>query len=85
MTTVSLVYRASTSYNNGISCSEANFMATKSIFKNIVIKDRSLSRKLVLALENAKGKSSKHVVLSKSYHEAKKGQIKDIFGEPEVK
>ena len=60
-------------------------MATKSIFKNIVIKDRSLSRKLVLALETAEGKSSKRVVLSKSYHEVKKGQIKDIFGEPEVK
>ncbi len=60
-------------------------MATKSIFKNIVIKDGTLSRKLVLALENAREKGSKHVVLSKSYHEVKKGQIKDIFGEPEVK
>ncbi len=60
-------------------------MATKSIFKNIVIKDRSLSRKLVLALGNAEGKSSKRVVLSKSYHEVKKGQIKHIFGEREAK
>ncbi len=54
-------------------------MATKSIFKNIVIKDKILSKKLVLALENAKEKESKQVVLSKSYHEVKKGQIEDIF------
>lgn len=54
-------------------------MATKSIFKNIVIKDKILSKKLVLALENAKEKGSKQVVLSKSYHEVKKGQIEDIF------
>lgn len=59
-------------------------MATKSIFKNIVIKDRTISRRLVLALENARGKSSKQVVLSKSFHEVKKGQIKDVFGEPEA-
>jgi len=55
-------------------------MATKSIFKNIVIKNKTLSKKLVLALENAKEKGSKHVVLSKSYHEVKKCQIKDILG-----
>ncbi|MDD2300916.1 MAG: hypothetical protein PHS04_19735 [Tissierellia bacterium] len=56
-------------------------MATKSIFKNVVIKDKRLSKNLVSALENAQKKSSKGVQLSKSYREITKCQIKDLFGE----
>ncbi|NLV22675.1 MAG: hypothetical protein GXY49_11945 [Syntrophomonadaceae bacterium] len=56
-------------------------MATKSIYKNVIIKDAKLSRNLVSALENAKKKQSKDVRLSKTCHELKKDQIKGIFGE----
>jgi len=55
-------------------------MATKSIFKNVVVKNKQLSKQLVSALENAQKKGSKTVVLSKSCHEVKKSQIKDFFG-----
>ena len=57
-------------------------MATKSIYKNIVIKDARLSKSLVSALENSHKKTRKDVKLSKSCREIKRGQIKDIFGEP---
>jgi len=57
-------------------------MATKSIYKNIVIKDARLSKSLVSALENSHKKTRKNVKLSKSCREIKRGQIKDIFGEP---
>jgi|ADurb_Total_1013_FD_contig_21_1924691_length_248_multi_5_in_0_out_0_1 hypothetical protein len=56
-------------------------MATKSIFKNVVIKDKQLTKNLVSALENAQKKGSKVVRLSKSYHEVKKDRIKDFWGE----
>jgi iron(III) transport system ATP-binding protein len=56
-------------------------MATKSIYKNVIIKDARLSRNLVSALENAKKKQSKDVRLSKTCHELKRDQIKGIFGE----
>jgi hypothetical protein len=57
------------------------FMATKSIYKNVVIKDKRLSKNLVSALENAQNKGSKEIQLSKSYREITKCQIKDLFGE----
>ncbi len=57
-------------------------MATKSIFKNVVIKDKQLTKNLIAALENAQNKGSKTVKLSKSYHIIKKDQIKDLWGEP---
>ncbi|MEA1959965.1 MAG: hypothetical protein U9N81_01515 [Bacillota bacterium] len=56
-------------------------MATKSIYKNVVIKDKRLSKNLLSALENAQNKGSKDVQLSKSYREIKKSQIKELFGE----
>lgn len=56
-------------------------MATKSIYKNVVIKNKQLGKNLVSALENAQDISSKNVQLSKTYREIKKEQIKDLFGE----
>ncbi|MDD3268468.1 MAG: hypothetical protein PHX14_04040 [Syntrophomonadaceae bacterium] len=56
-------------------------MATKSIYKNVVIKNKQLSKNLASALENSQNKSSKHIQLSKSCSEVKKGQIKTILGE----
>ncbi|ADZ83601.1 hypothetical protein [Cellulosilyticum lentocellum] len=55
-------------------------MATKSIYKNVTIKNRTLSHALVRALENASGKQSKEVRLSKECRELKKDEIKSIFG-----
>lgn len=56
-------------------------MATKSIFKNVVIKDRQLARNLASALENAQNKKNKPVTLSKSCIGIKKDQIKDFWGD----
>jgi len=56
-------------------------MATKSITKNIDIKDKTLGKSLVVALENAKGKKAKEVVYSKAYRELHGEEIRKIFGE----
>ena len=42
-------------------------MATKSILKNVNIKNPKLGKSLVVALENASGKKSKDVTLSRTY------------------
>lgn len=55
-------------------------MATKSILKNINIRNRLLCRNLLIALENAEGKKGKKVILSKPYVEVKGKEIKEIFG-----
>jgi len=54
-------------------------MATKSILKNIDIRNKSLCRNLLNALEHAEGKKSKEVKLNKPYAEIKKEQIKELF------
>lgn len=56
-------------------------MATKSILKNIDIKERRMGRSIILALENAEGKKEKEVKLSRSCKEIKGSKIKDIFGD----
>lgn len=56
-------------------------MATKSISKNIVIKDRKLCHNLVSALENAAGKSSKQVELKRQLKTANETEILKIFGD----
>lgn len=56
-------------------------MATKSILKNIDIKDRKMGRAIISALENSKNKKSKNVVLSRTCVEVKGEKIKDIFGD----
>ena len=54
-------------------------MATKSIYKNVSIKSRSLARGLISALENAQNKKKKEVVLSKSLQSVSKDKIAEIF------
>ena len=54
-------------------------MATKSILKNIVIKDKKSCRSLINALENAKGKTRKEVVFSRGYRTATEDDIDKIF------
>ncbi|WP_231614307.1 hypothetical protein, partial [Clostridioides difficile] len=55
-------------------------MATKSILKNVDVRKKAFGRNLVSALENAKNKQEKEVVLSKKCSEVPKDKIKDIFG-----
>ena len=55
-------------------------MATKSILKDIDIREKHMGRKLVNALENAKGKQGKEVSFSKACSTIKKGKIKELFG-----
>lgn len=56
-------------------------MATKSITKNVDIKDKRLCRNFVAALENAENKHSKEVILSRSFKELKGDKIREIFGD----
>lgn len=56
-------------------------MATKSILKNIDIKEKRMGRSIILALENAEGKKEKEVKLSRSCREIKGSKIKDLFGD----
>lgn len=56
-------------------------MATKSILKNIDIKDKKLGKALVVALENASKKSSKEVTLSRTYSDVRGEKIKEILGD----
>lgn len=55
-------------------------MATKSILKNVDVRDVNLGRNLIHALENAMNKKSEEVVLSKAYTELTRDQISKIFG-----
>lgn len=56
-------------------------MATKSILKDVRFKDRTLCRNFAAALEHAKDKQSKKVVLSRTCKEVPKEKIKDFFGD----
>jgi len=55
-------------------------MATKSILKNINIKDKRMARNLVKALEYAENVSAKKVDVSKSCISVSRDQIKMLFG-----
>lgn len=56
-------------------------MATKSIYKNINVKDKKFGHALISALENAQNKKAKDVQLSRTFSEANKRQLEDIFKE----
>lgn len=56
-------------------------MATKSIIKNIDIKDKRMCQAFISAIENAENKHSKEVSLSRSFTEIKGDKIKELFGE----
>lgn len=55
-------------------------MATKSILKNVDIREKKLGKSLVVALENAAGKKAKEVTLSRTYKEIRGDKINEIFG-----
>lgn len=56
-------------------------MATKSILKNIVIKDKKSCSSLINALEGAKGKIAKEVNFSRSVRTVDDETIKKMFGD----
>ena len=54
-------------------------MATKSILKNITIREKNLGKGLLYALENAKNKSCQQVNLSKKNQELTNEEILRMF------
>lgn len=56
-------------------------MATKSVLKTVHIKDAKAARRLASALENAKGKQSQEVRMSRSVSTASREEVRSIFGE----
>lgn len=54
-------------------------MATKSILKNVDIKEKKLGKSLVVALENAEGKRSKNVHLSRTYEDVRGDKLRSIL------
>lgn len=55
-------------------------MATKSILKNITIKDKAYCRSFVSALENSQYKHSKQVTTDKKIRDLSREEIKKVFG-----
>jgi len=55
-------------------------MATKSIYKDVRIKDPALCKKFVRALENAERNSVKNVVLTRQHENIAGPSIKKLFG-----
>lgn len=56
-------------------------MATKSILKNITIKDKATTRSFINALENADKKSEKEVTFTRAVRTADKELIQKLFGD----
>ncbi len=54
-------------------------MATKSILKNVDIKDKKLGKSLVIALENAANKYVKEVQLSRRYEDVHGEKLRSIL------
>ena len=55
-------------------------MATSSITRNIVLRDKNLCHSLISALEHASGKKVKQVAYKKSFEEIKGQEIRNLFG-----
>lgn len=55
-------------------------MATKSIYKNVNIKSKDLTKGLLNALEHGMGKKAKEVIFTKAVEEVKGEDIKKYFG-----
>lgn len=56
-------------------------MATKSILKDVTIRNVRDAKNFIRAMENASGKKSQTVLYSKTYSEASREDIKKIFGD----
>ena len=62
-------------YNEGVMT-----MATKSVLKNVRIKDKTSALRLVNALENAAGKGSRPVKHTRTFSDASREEIRKMFG-----
>lgn len=58
---------------------EGECMATKSILKNVDIKDKQLGHTLVTALETATQKKGKRTNIRSPFREAKKEDVRSLF------
>lgn len=56
-------------------------MATKSIIKDVNIRDKKLCRTFASAIENASGIRGKDVQLSRSFKEISGEKIRELFGD----
>ncbi len=56
-------------------------MATKSVLKDVDIRDKDMARLLVEALESSENRVSKEICFNKNVNEIDKSQIINIFGE----
>ncbi len=56
-------------------------MATKSIIKDVVIRDVNLVKKLIVALEQAENKGRISVAYSKPVNDIDRDQVKILFSE----
>lgn len=75
-----IILIASIAYNtNGQLTERVMYMATKSILKNVDIKDKKLGKSLVIALENAAGKHAKDVPLSRTYEDVRGDKLRSIL------
>ena len=54
-------------------------MATKSILKNVNIRDKKLGRNFVNALEEAQSKKKTEIKLEKDFRNVTQDEIKDLF------
>ena len=54
-------------------------MATKSMLKNVVLRDRKLANRFLTALDRAKTKRSKKVILERNIEEIKGEDVKRLF------
>lgn len=54
-------------------------MSTNSILNNVYIKDKKLGKSLVSALENAAGKHTNDVVLSRTYEDVRGDELRSII------
>lgn len=54
-------------------------MATKSILKNIDIKDKNQAKSLIIALERAAQKHSPEVQLSRTYEDVRGDKLRSIL------
>lgn len=55
-------------------------MATKSVLKSIHIRDKTAAKRLVSALENASGKTSKQIASTRMFSDANREEIHKMFG-----
>ena len=58
-------------------------MATKSVLKSVEIKSKETAISLISALENAKGKHAKPIVVQRSFSDASREEIRKMFGAKE--